>query len=726
MSLNALAVGTTTITATATGLATATTLVTVGLNVTLSPPSITVGAGSDGTLTLTLSGSAPSTINFALSSSNPSVATVPTAAPIPTGGNSISFKVTGVAAGSTVIKASAPGFPDVTSSVTVQPPGSVTLSVNSTSLQIAQVAPVTVTLSQPAPVSGVTVTLTNSDPTRATLSASSVFIPSGGTTATVQMTGVNLGSTTLGASTAGYTAATPVVIQVGTVIAWVLPSVTINGIGQQVLLDLRMFVTVPGNNNFSILDGLSITTTSSDPSVAVTPSHVNFFWDGSTVPTTRVQVTSMAPGTTILHASGTNIPDVTMTVIVNGPLAMTTSSLPAGVAGSPYSATVAAAGGTQPYHWSATGLPNGLNINSATGQITGNADRDGIELGSSDGQRHERSGADGVGDIYADGQCAGSRIDRGGGGSPQSAAINTAFGNTLKALVKDASNNPLGGVTVTFAAPGSGASGTFAGGQNDGGDGRNGRGDVGGIHGERRDGKLRGHGERRALSTSFALTNTAGSPASIAVVSGSPQSAVVNTAFANTLKVLVKDASNNPVSGATVTFAAPGSGASGAFAGGQNTAVTDGTGVATSAAFTANGAAGSYAVTASIGALSTNFALTNTAGSPASIAVAGGSPQSAVVNTGFANTLKVLVKDAGNNPVSGATVTFAAPGSGASGAFAGGQNTAVTDGTGVATSAAFFANGAAGSYVVTASIGSVFDHLLADEHGRQPGDDRDG
>ncbi len=30
-------------------------------------------------------------------------------------------------------------------------------------------------------------------------------------------------------------------------------------------------------------------------------------------------------------------------------------------------------------------------------------------------------------------------------------------------------------------------------------------------------------------------------------------------------------------------------------------------------------------------------------------------------------------------PVSGVTVTFAAPGSGASGSFAGGQNTAVTD-----------------------------------------------
>src|SRR6185295_15701497 len=101
---------------------------------------------------------------------------------------------------------------------------------------------------------------------------------------------------------------------------------------------------------------------------------------------------------------------------------------------------------------------------------------------------------------------------------------------------------------------------------------------------------------------------------------------------------------NNPISGATVTFGAPGSGASGVFAGGVVTAATNGTGLATSAVFTANGTAGSYAVTASIGALSTSFALTNTAGSPASMAVAGGSPQGAGINTAFASRLKALVK----------------------------------------------------------------------------------
>jgi hypothetical protein len=57
--------------------------------------------------------------------------------------------------------------------------------------------------------------------------------------------------------------------------------------------------------------------------------------------------------------------------------------------------------------------------------------------------------------------------------------------------------------------------------------------------------------------------------------------------------------------------------------------------------------------------------------------------------------------------LSGVTVTFTAPGSGASGSFAGGVNTAVTNAQGLATSAAFTANGISGSYNVAASVSGV-------------------
>ena len=50
------------------------------------------------------------------------------------------------------------------------------------------------------------------------------------------------------------------------------------------------------------------------------------------------------------------------------------------------------------------------------------------------------------------------------GGTPQSAAVNTAYGTALSALVRDNGSNALQGTPVTFVAPASGASGTFSGG----------------------------------------------------------------------------------------------------------------------------------------------------------------------------------------------------------------------------------------------------------------------
>ena len=295
-------------------------------------------------------------------------------------------------------------------------------------------------------------------------------------------------------------------------------------------------------------------------------------------------------------------------------------------------------------------------------------------------------------------------------GTPQSAAISTAFAAPLVATVKDSGGNPVQGVTVTFTAPGSGASGSFAGGVNTATTNASGvatstvftanatagsytvAATVGGV----------------TTSASFALTNTAGTAASITATSGTPQSAAISTAFAAPLVATVKDSGGNPVQGVTVTFTAPASGASGSFAG-SNTATTNASGVATSTVFTANATAGSYTVAATVAGVTTSasFALTNTAGTAASITATSGTPQSAAISTAFAAPLVATVKDSGGNPVQGVTVTFTAPGSGASGSFAGGIKTATTNSSGVATSAVFTANGTAGSYTVAATVGGV-------------------
>ena len=66
------------------------------------------------------------------------------------------------------------------------------------------------------------------------------------------------------------------------------------------------------------------------------------------------------------------VQDFTLHVVLP-PLLISTTSLPAGTVGVPYSADLTATGGVPPYTWSvSTGsLPAGLNLNSTTGAITG-------------------------------------------------------------------------------------------------------------------------------------------------------------------------------------------------------------------------------------------------------------------------------------------------------------------------------------------------------------------
>ena len=144
------------------------------------------------------------------------------------------------------------------------------------------------------------------------------------------------------------------------------------------------------------------------------------------------------------------------------------------------------------------------------------------------------------------------------------------------------------------------------------------------------------------------ITAIAGTPASIAATSGTPQSACLNTVFAASLVATVKDANGFGVSGVTVTFTAPATGASGIFAGNVITAVTDASGLATSAVFSSNGTTGTFTVTASTPGVSppANFSLTTTSCGVFSITPAGGTPQSAQIGQAFASPLQATVKDA--------------------------------------------------------------------------------
>jgi hypothetical protein len=299
-------------------------------------------------------------------------------------------------------------------------------------------------------------------------------------------------------------------------------------------------------------------------------------------------------------------------------------------------------------------------------------------------------------------------------GTPQSAVVNTAFAAPLVATV---TTNGVGtsGVVVTFTAPATGASGTFTGGSNTVTATTNSSGvatsPVFTANGTTGSYTVTATVVGVLTPANFSLTNTAAPVETITATSGTPQTAVINTAFA---APLVATVTTNGVgtSGVVVTFTAPATGASGTFAGATNvtTATTDSNGVATSPVFTANGTTGSYTVTATVvGVLtSANFSLTNTATAVETITATSGTPQTAVVNAAFAAPLVATVTTNGVG-TSGVVVTFTAPASGASGTFAGATNvaTATTDSNGVATSPVFTANATIGSYTVTATVVGV-------------------
>lgn len=99
----------------------------------------------------------------------------------------------------------------------------------------------------------------------------------------------------------------------------------------------------------------------------------------------------------------------------------------------------------------------------------------------------------------------------------------------------------------------------------------------------------------------------------------------------------------------------------------------------------------------------------STTGTPAAISASAGGTQTATTGTAFATALAATVTDSSGNPVSGASVSFTAPSSGASGTFANGTatETDTTNSSGVATASTFTANSTAGSYTVTATVSGV-------------------
>ncbi len=311
-----------------------------------------------------------------------------------------------------------------------------------------------------------------------------------------------------------------------------------------------------------------------------------------------------------------------------------------------------------------------------------------------------------------------------GPGAVQSTSAGTAFPVALSVTVDDASDNPIPGVAVTFSAPSTGASGTFAS-----------TGSPSAVVDTNASGV--------ATASTFTANTTPGGYAvvasvaglnptavfsldnlatlatsSLCAVSGSGQSASVGGPYAD---YLVVEASSTPCGAPTLDSSVTGSvtftvsttpgGPSATFTGSSTVSLSGG--IATSPTITANSVIGTFTVVATSNPAATTtaaFSLDNVAGAPATITPGLGATQSTSAGTAFPLDLAVTVVNVYNNPVPDAAVTFSAPSTGASGTFATTATSSVvmdTDDNGVAVAPTFTANTTPGGYVVVASVAGL-------------------
>ncbi|HET7487053.1 MAG TPA: hypothetical protein VFJ85_03935, partial [Acidimicrobiales bacterium] len=241
-------------------------------------------------------------------------------------------------------------------------------------------------------------------------------------------------------------------------------------------------------------------------------------------------------------------------------------------------------------------------------------------------------------------------------GGGQSKVVRQSFG-VLKAVVRDAPTNaPAVGVTVTFTAPGSGASGTFAGGTNV----KTAVTDANGVatSTEFTANAVAGaytvvaSAPGRLSGVPLRFVNQAGPPASITASKGSGQAVGLGASFPTALTAIVADADGNAVPDKSVTFTAPDSGASATFASGATaTVTTDAKGQAIAPKLTANRTAGTYTVTAGVAGVggTADFTLTNSAAIvPATTKTGGGYIIASADGGAFAFGDAVFLGSAGN------------------------------------------------------------------------------
>jgi hypothetical protein len=150
----------------------------------LAPDPLVVTRGLTAAITVSLSAPAPAGgLTIDLSTENPATASVPPTVSVPEGATSAEVTVTGVAVGSTTMRAGAPGTTEATATVNVVPGALINLSDQTIGKDLQTTS--SGTLGAPAPAGNLQVTITSGDPTRVLLSTSATAVGSASIVQTV-------------------------------------------------------------------------------------------------------------------------------------------------------------------------------------------------------------------------------------------------------------------------------------------------------------------------------------------------------------------------------------------------------------------------------------------------------------------------------------------------------------------------------------------------------------
>jgi adhesin/invasin len=287
------------------------------------------------------------------------------------------------------------------------------------------------------------------------------------------------------------------------------------------------------------------------------------------------------------------------------------------------------------------------------------------------------------------------------GGNNQSAEVGTAVITPPSVIVRDANNNPVSGVSVTFArAANVGAVTDTVTTTNASGIATVGSWTLGTTAGANT--LTASSGSLTGSPVTFTATGTAGTASQLAFTTQPAASTAAGVAFAQQPVVTIRDANGNTVTTSTDAVTLTLTTGSGALSG--TATVNAVNGIATFSGLSINLIGANKVLTATSNALTTTsnaFAITAAAAS--TIAVNGGNGQSATVGTAVATAPSVIVRDALTNPVAGISVTFAV--TAGNGALVG--ENATTDANGIAALTSWTLGAIAGTNTVTATSGSL-------------------